>query len=52
MHTFFLTEYVNFLLITQEKNYPSADAKGLSIQMTELIIYILAEVFLSKDTVF
>lgn len=52
MHTFFFTEYVNFLLIKQENNYLSAGAKGMSIQMIELIIYILAELFLSEDTVF
>ena len=49
MHIFFFIEYFNLLLIKWESNYPSVDAKVMSMRMRELIKILLAELFLSKD---
>lgn len=49
MHIFFFIEYFNLLLIKWGSNYPSVDAKVMSMRMRELIKILLAELFLSKD---
>lgn len=48
MHIFFFIEYFNLLLIKWESNYPSVDAKVMSMRMRELIKILLAELFLSN----